>query len=102
MHEGLTDSSSATRILPLHGRFRLYDIFFQKISTTFSNPDATVSQTVAVAEHQQQKNTRKGAFLLGAPRPGFEPGTNSLTASCSTVELSRNVFVLVISGKCST
>src|SRR3989338_4359773 len=26
-----------------------------------------------------------------APRPGFEPGTFSLTANCSTVELPRNI-----------
>lgn len=29
-------------------------------------------------------------YSYSAPRPGFEPGTPSLTARCSTAELSGN------------
>ena len=40
----------------------------------------------------KQKNLpKKGRFsLFLAPRVGFEPTTNRLTADCSTAELSRN------------
>ena len=59
-----------------------------------------------VAEHRQQKSTpERSAFPLDAPRPGFEPGTNSLTGSCSTVELSRNIRLSshsAIAGRCSS
>jgi hypothetical protein len=33
-----------------------------------------------------------------APRAGFEPATYRLTAGCSTVELSRNIFKQNYSG----
>ena len=33
---------------------------------------------------------KKRVFRLLAPRVGFEPTTNRLTADCSTAELSRN------------
>jgi hypothetical protein len=33
-----------------------------------------------------------------APRAGFEPATNRLTAGCSTAELPRNIFADAVSN----
>src|SRR5262245_57333093 len=40
------------------------------------------------ADRRQVLLTQVGQGLAGAPRPGLEPGTNRLTAGCSTIELS--------------
>jgi hypothetical protein len=39
-----------------------------------------------------QKYQSDDWFILHAPRPGLEPGTFSLTANRSAIELSRNIF----------
>ena len=46
---------------------------------------------------EDQKNRPDGRFFFDAPRPGFEPGTFSLTASRSAVELSRNIYFSILS-----
>ena len=44
-----------------------------------------------------QKYSAQGrVFLHLAPAPGFEPGTHALTERRSTVELCRNIQLLII------
>lgn len=53
--------------------------------------DAALSQEV---KDLLQKPPESSSKQRMAPRPGLEPGTFSLTANCSTIELSRNIKLL--------
>lgn len=57
-------------------------------------PRTPVYAAVAAA---REKLGTMDAIQLWAPRVGLEPTTNSLTASRSTIELPRNVFLYELS-----
>lgn len=44
--------------------------------------------------HTQKRPLKRDLFFL-APRVGFEPTANALTAHCSTTELPRNIRLSV-------
>src|SRR3989344_1307295 len=54
---------------------------------TKCSPDPT---PVRILTRSKMQNTPMGVCISDAPRVGFEPTTLSLTARCSTVELSGN------------
>ncbi len=77
---GLTVSSSATRTLPLHGRYTLRIVLaaLRAIYSVISFP----LYLLLFFSCTKKKPPLPAIFFL-APRPGLEPGTNSLHLSSS-------------------
>ena len=66
-------------------------IFGSNLQLTNQKVSGTAHPLYAALRAARQNPDSSGSLQLWAPRVGVEPTTNSLTGSCSTIELPRNV-----------
>ena len=69
----------------------LQKIFGSNLQLHNQKVSGTAHPLYAALRAARQNPYSSGSLQLSAPRVGVEPTTNSLTGSCSTIELPRNV-----------